>query len=98
MNEELYQAGREVLAARPFSRLLGAELLEFTRTSTVLRVPITPELNQQHGFVHGRVISYLADNALNYVLGRRRPRHGGGPLARRAEIRARRKLIRGFAV
>jgi uncharacterized protein (TIGR00369 family) len=68
----LFEHGRQALAAQPFSRLLGAELLEFTPATAVLRVSIRPELKQQHGFVHGGVVSYLADNALTYA--------GGGAL------------------
>ena len=72
MTEHLLERGRRALAAQPFSGLLGAELLEFTPVTAVLRVAIKPELMQQHGFVHGGVISYLADNALTYA--------GGGAL------------------
>jgi uncharacterized protein (TIGR00369 family) len=68
----LFERGRQALAAQPFSQLLGAELLEFTPATAVLRVPIKPQLKQQHGFVHGGVVSYLADNALTYA--------GGGAL------------------
>ncbi len=31
--------------------------------------PVTPQLLQQHGFVHGGVLSYVADNALTYAGG-----------------------------
>jgi uncharacterized protein (TIGR00369 family) len=66
--------GREVLASQPFSVLLGTELLEVGEGRLVMRVPLRPELNQQHGFAHGGVVSYLADNALTFagalVLGR----------------------------
>lgn len=72
VTENLFEYGRQALAAQPFSQLLGAELLEFTTATAVLRVPIRPELKQQHGFVHGGVVSYLADNALTYA--------GGGAL------------------
>ncbi|HEX7045457.1 MAG TPA: PaaI family thioesterase [Burkholderiales bacterium] len=68
----MFDIGARVLAEQPFSRLLGAELVEFTPTTAVLRVPIRPELKQQHGFVHGGVVSYLADNAITYA--------GGGAL------------------
>jgi uncharacterized protein (TIGR00369 family) len=61
--------GREVLASQPFSVLLGAELLSFSKGSAELRIPIKAELKQQHGFVHGGVISYAADNALTYAGG-----------------------------
>lgn len=61
--------GRQVLAAQPFSVLLGAELVGFSQGSAELKVPIKPELKQQHGFVHGGVLSYAADNALTYAGG-----------------------------
>ena len=34
-----------------------------------MSLPLRPELLQQHGFVHGGAISYLADNALTYAGG-----------------------------
>lgn len=61
--------GREVLAAQPFSRLIGAELAEFSRGHCELHVPIGESVKQQHGFVHGGVLSYAADNALTYAGG-----------------------------
>jgi uncharacterized protein (TIGR00369 family) len=59
--------GREVLASQPFSMLIGAELLNASEGRLEMRVPLRPELNQQHGFVHGGVVSYLADNALTFA-------------------------------
>jgi uncharacterized protein (TIGR00369 family) len=61
--------GRQVLASQPFSVLLGAELVAFREGSAELKVPLRDELKQQHGFVHGGVISYAADNALTYAGG-----------------------------
>lgn len=61
--------GRRVLASQPFSVLLGAELLSFAPGSAELKVPIKAELKQQHGFAHGGVVSYAADNALTYAGG-----------------------------
>ena len=34
-----------------------------------MELPLRPDLLQQHGFAHGGVISYLADNALTYAGG-----------------------------
>ena len=48
---------------------MGAELTAFSAGYTELKIPIRQELRQQHGFVHGGVISYAADNALTYVGG-----------------------------
>ena len=64
---KLLALGQEVLASQPFSVLLGAELLRFGQSGAELRIPIRAELKQQHGFVHGGVISYAADNALTYA-------------------------------
>ena len=57
------------LAAQPISRLLGAELNEFSTERVEIIVPITEQLEQQYGTVHGGVISYAADNALTFAGG-----------------------------
>lgn len=67
--DELLEMGRQVLAAQPFSVLIGAELTGFAVGSAEIKVPIQPQLKQQHGFLHGGVVSYAADNALTYVGG-----------------------------
>ncbi|MGA0611023.1 PaaI family thioesterase [Caldimonas sp. KR1-144] len=61
--------GREVLATQPFSVLLGAELAALSPGRCELAVELKPEFRQQHGFAHGGVVSYLADNALTYAGG-----------------------------
>jgi len=61
--------GREVLAKQPFSTLIGAELVALSPGHCELHVPITDAVKQQHGFVHGGVLSYAADNALTYAGG-----------------------------
>ena len=61
--------GREVLASQPFSRLIGAELVALSPGRCELQVPIGESVKQQHGFVHGGVVSYAADNALTYAGG-----------------------------
>jgi uncharacterized protein (TIGR00369 family) len=72
VTEDLLARGRRVLASQPFSVRLGTELLAYSEGHAELKIPITPELMQQHGFVHGGVISYAADNALTFA--------GGGAL------------------
>lgn len=67
--DEMLEMGRQVLTAQPFSMLIGAELIGFAVGSAELKVPIKNELKQQHGFLHGGVVSYAADNALTYVGG-----------------------------
>lgn len=60
---------RQVLAAQPFSVLVGAELAAFGDGKAELRIPLRSELLQQFGFVHGGVLSYAADNALTFAAG-----------------------------
>jgi len=67
--DDLLPLGRQVLALQPFSVLVGAELKGFSPGWAELTIPITPLLIQQHGFVHGGVISYAADNALTFAGG-----------------------------
>jgi len=63
---ELFEFGRKVLNDQPFSVLLGTELTSLEPGEVVLSLAVREELKQQHGFVHGGVVSYLADNALTY--------------------------------
>ena len=67
--EDMLAWGKRILASQPFSVLLGAELLSFSQGNAELKIPIKADLKQQHGFVHGGVISYAADNALTYAGG-----------------------------
>jgi uncharacterized protein (TIGR00369 family) len=65
----LLRLGRELLESQPFSVLVGAEL-EFVKPGhCVLALPVTERVQQQHGFVHGGVLAYLADNALTWAGG-----------------------------
>lgn len=50
--------------AQPFTTLLGAEVTAVGEGFCELKVPIRDDLKQQHGFLHGGVVSYAADNAL----------------------------------
>jgi len=59
--------GKQILASQPFSLLLGARITELAAGRAVLEIPIDEPLKQQHGFVHGGVISYVADNALGFA-------------------------------
>ena len=69
MQPDLLAYGRQALANQSFSRLLGAQLDVFEAGSAQLSLPLAPHLLQQDGFVHGGVLSYLADNALTYAGG-----------------------------
>jgi uncharacterized protein (TIGR00369 family) len=60
---------RKILAAQPFSALLGARLTAFGGGEAILELDIREELLQQYGFVHGGVLGYAADNALTFAAG-----------------------------
>lgn len=66
---DLQAFARRVFAAQPFSQFLGAELAACGPGTAELVLPVEEHLTQQHGFVHGGVISYLADNALTFAGG-----------------------------
>ena len=67
--DDILPLGQQALASQPFSVLVGAELTAFSPGLAELRIAIMPQLKQQHGFVHGGVISYAADNALTFAAG-----------------------------
>lgn len=67
--EDLQEFARQVFESQPFSRHIGAELLSSGPGHAEIGVVIADHLKQQHGFVHGGVISYLADNSLTFAGG-----------------------------
>lgn len=63
------EAARRVLAAQPFSTLLGARLVAFGDGAAELELDVREELLQQHGYLHGGMLSYAADNTLTFAAG-----------------------------
>jgi uncharacterized protein (TIGR00369 family) len=63
------EIAQTVLAAQPFSALLGAEITAFGDGAATLEIPVRPELGQQFGFLHGGVLAYAADNSLTFAAG-----------------------------
>lgn len=61
---ELLDFRKDVLRRQPFSVLMGTELTKFEPGAAELRLEVKAALMQQHGFVHGGMVSYLADNCL----------------------------------
>jgi uncharacterized protein (TIGR00369 family) len=66
---DLQQFAQQVLAAQPFSRLVGTRLTASGPDHAELSIDVREDLTQQHGFVHGGVVSYLADNAITFAGG-----------------------------
>jgi uncharacterized protein (TIGR00369 family) len=60
---------RQILAAQPFSRLVGAELTRFEPGTAVLEIGIRDDLRQHDGHLHGGVLAYAADAAVTFAAG-----------------------------
>ncbi|NOJ93541.1 PaaI family thioesterase [Corallococcus coralloides] len=67
--DDLQEFARQVFASQPFSQFIGAQLASSGPGTAELRLDIMDHLKQQHGFVHGGVLSYLADNAITFAGG-----------------------------
>jgi len=67
--DNLFEFGKAILESQPFSQLIGAELTGFESGRAEISLVITDQLKQQHGFVHGGIVSYMADNCLTYAGG-----------------------------
>lgn len=65
----LEELARGIFLSQPFSQYMGAELVNVGDGSADISLIIRELHTQQHGFVHGGVISYLADNALTFAGG-----------------------------
>ena len=65
----LEKLARQIFDSQPFSRHLGASLESVGPDSAEIAVAVTDELTQQHGYAHGGIISYLADNAMAFAGG-----------------------------
>ena len=60
---------KQIFDAQPFTRHLGAELLEASSDGVVMALDLAPHHLQQHGIVHGGVLSTMADLALAFAGG-----------------------------
>lgn len=69
MSTDMTAFAQGIFKSQPFSQFLGAELTAVGEGSAEIRVENRKELQQQHGFLHGGVIGYLADNALTFAGG-----------------------------
>lgn len=87
---ETLAVGRAILDAQPFSRLLGTEMTHYADGAVELRLPLTEQLKQQHGFAHGGVVAYLADNALTFAAGLSM---GGGVLTAESKVNMMRPAV-----
>lgn len=66
---DIQALARQIFDAQSFSRLIGARLSVLGDAQAEIVVDMRDDLRQQHGFAHGGVLSYLADNALTFAGG-----------------------------
>ena len=69
MTKPTIDDAQKVLASQPFSAMLGTTLSRYDDDGVVLELTVRPEHLQQHGYVHGGLLCYLADNALTFAGG-----------------------------
>ncbi|MER7838117.1 PaaI family thioesterase [Streptomyces sp. NPDC096040] len=62
-------SAQKILAAQPFSVLLGTRLAAFGGGEATLELDNREELRQQYGYVHGGVLAYVAENAMAFAAG-----------------------------
>lgn len=67
--DDLTKFAHHIFDSQPFSQYLGAKLTGSGKGNAEITIPIVDHLKQQHGFVHGGVISYLADNCITFAGG-----------------------------
>lgn len=60
---------KTIFDSQPFSKHIGARLVEISEKEAVIEVTLRDALRQQHGFAHGGLLSYLADNAITFAGG-----------------------------
>lgn len=63
----MLEYGKRILKEQPFNQVVGAEISVFETGKAELTLPIRDELKQNFGFVHGGVLSYLADNCITFA-------------------------------
>ncbi|TGD29178.1 PaaI family thioesterase [Brevibacterium sp. S22] len=50
--------------------MLGTVITEYSDDAATLELEVRPDFLQQHGYIHGGLLCYLADNALTFAAGR----------------------------
>jgi uncharacterized protein (TIGR00369 family) len=54
---------RALIEKTSFAKRLGAEVTKYGEGEVELTIPVTAEITQHHGFVHGTVVAFMADSA-----------------------------------
>jgi uncharacterized protein (TIGR00369 family) len=66
-NPDFEKRVRESFQRQAFMATLGATLTRVEPGAVEIRLPIRPELTQQHGFVHAAAVAAIGDSACGYA-------------------------------
>ena len=66
-NPAYEQAVRASFGQQTFMAFLGAELTAVSPGNVTIEMPVTPDLSQQHGFVHAGATTAIVDSACGYA-------------------------------
>ena len=66
-NPAYEQAVRASFGQQTFMAYLGAELTAVSPGNVTIEMPVTPDLSQQHGFVHAGATTAIVDSACGYA-------------------------------
>ncbi|MCY4046182.1 MAG: PaaI family thioesterase [Cellvibrionales bacterium] len=69
MSGDLVNLANQLLKQQTFSVLLDAEVVHAEIGKIAIALPQRQDFLQNHGFIHGGVLSYLADNAMTFAGG-----------------------------
>lgn len=69
MTAPLIDLANRILQEQSFSRLLGAEVIHVETGKISIALPVRNDFFQQNGFIHGGILSYLADNSITFAGG-----------------------------
>ena len=66
-NPDYEQVVRPSFGKQTFMAFLGAELTAVSPGKATIELPVTPDLSQQHGFVHAGATTAVVDSACGYA-------------------------------
>lgn len=66
---DIKEIAYSIFKAQPFTQFLGAELKNIQDNYVEIEISLLAHHLQQHGYAHGGVISYLADNSMTFAGG-----------------------------
>src|SRR5215510_8281625 len=67
VNPDFENRVRKSFARQAFMSTLGATLTRVEPGAVEIRLPIRPEVSQQHGFVHAGAVAAIGDSACGYA-------------------------------